>query len=1134
MADTISSLELQITSSSQSAVSGLDKLASSLGRLKTATQGGLGLTSVVKQLDSVNTALSNMSAGGVTKLSSLAKAIDLLNGKKISPTIGKQITEISTALASADFSSGNAKMTELVEALRPLETLGKSSLGTTVNALKKLPEVLNKIDTRRLYTQIDSLTRIFRPLATEMDKIAKGFSAFPSRIQKLIAGNEKLTNSNGKVAKSNDKSAMSFLAFVAKVKIAINVVKKVYSVISSLVKKINEYIESMNLFNASMGEYASEAQGYAEKVGEVMGIDPGEWMRNQGVFMTLATGFGVAGDRAAVMSQQLTQLGYDLSSFFNISVEESMQKLQSGISGELEPLRRLGYDLSQAKLEATALSLGIDKSVSSMTQAEKAQLRYYAIMTQVTVAQGDMGRTLHAPANQLRIMKAQLDQAGRAIGSIFIPALNAVLPYCIAVTKVVREMASAFASLVGFEMPEVDYSGLESVAGGADDALEDAADSAKKLKSHMMGFDELNVLGNDSDDGEDAASQFEFELPTYDFLGEAVDSRIEGITSRIYDLLSPLEEVGKMFSEWGKGLNTEPLVTSFGELARSTGDVVGNIGSIIGLLLEITALPILKWLIESFLPTFNTSLSSINTAIATILPYIEEGVAYLGEKLAPIFEWVGGVILIAIGEISSLFGKLATLFEEKGGKITNIFKGIGDIIGVIWGVLKPILDFIMPILKALVDFISTNLVNAIGVVIDAVSGIIDVIAGIFTGDGDRIKQGFESIFGGLAEFGAKTWDALCQLLAPVAQWVGDKVVTPIVEWFSGMKQKVFDFFKGLWDGICGVWNTAATWFNDKVIKPIVNFFNPIKERISAIFKGCWILIQAVWLVVSAWFDEHVIQPVVGFFKGLWETVSGHFSELWNAIVAIWNGVADWFDKHVTEPVIKFFKGVWDKVSGYFTKLWGDVKGVWNTVSTWFSETVIEPVKTAFDTACQKIEGFFSGLWLGLKRGVVGTMNAIIGAIEKAINWIVGGINGLISGFNDVVKWGADIIGADWGGVTLLGTVKLERIQMPAYADGAYGIPNGQMFIAREAGAEMVGAIGNKTTVANNEQIVSGIAHGVAEANGEQNILLREQNSLLRALLEKDSGVYLDGKSLTNSVEKYQSERGRVLLTGGAY
>ena len=114
----------------------------------------------------------------------------------------------------------------------------------------------------------------------------------------------------------------------------------------------------------------------------------------------------------------------------------------------------------------------------------------------------------------------------------------------------------------------------------------------------------------------------------------------------------------------------------------------------------------------------------------------------------------------------------------------------------------------------------------------------------------------------------------------------------------------------------------------------------------------------------------------------------------------------------------------------------------------------------------------------------------------------------------------------------IGGVTAEVGSISGFASG--GFPEtGQMFIAREAGAEMVGSIGRRTAVANNDQIVSGIASGVAEANGEQTSLLREQNTLLRALLEKESGVYLDGKNITNSVEKYQRERGRVLVTGGA-
>jgi hypothetical protein len=159
-------------------------------------------------------------------------------------------------------------------------------------------------------------------------------------------------------------------------------------------------------------------------------------------------------------------------------------------------------------------------------------------------------------------------------------------------------------------------------------------------------------------------------------------------------------------------------------------------------------------------------------------------------------------------------------------------------------------------------------------------------------------------------------------------------------------------------------------------------------------------------------------------------------------------------------------------------------------------------------------------------------NPIINFVKKMVNGIIKVINWAIDGINEMLH-------IEFDGLTIAGVeiipafnVRLVNIpKIPLMAEG--GFPEqGQMFIAREAGAEMVGNIGRRTAVANNDQIVSGIAGGVAEANEEQNALLREQNSLLRAILEKDSGVYLDGKNLTNSVEKYQRERGRVLISGG--
>lgn len=596
MSTTIEQLELEVQSSATSAVAQLDALASTLGKLKSATKGGAGLTSVAKQLTTLNNSLNGVSSDNAEKLNKLAQGLQTLStcgNLKLSSSVANQITNLGTAVRSlngTDFSAlsslANAltplstigksnlnsfisqlqrlpqavqalngvdigglgtQISQLVSALSPLSQMGKNNLTSFVTQLGKIPDLMKSLQTvniGELASQIQQLADAFAPLATQMQAISSGFASFPARIQKLITSTNNLST-------ANDKASKSYVNLAAKISIAVVAVKKAASVLASFINKSNEYVEDLNLFTVSMGEYASAAQEYAERVSEILGIDPAEWMRNQGVFMTITKGFGVASDRAYTMSQNLTQLGYDISSFFNIPFEESMQKLQSGISGELEPLRRLGYDLSVARLQEEAYALGIDKKVSAMTQAEKAELRYYAIMTQVTAAQGDMARTLEAPANQLRILQAQVTQCARAIGNIFIPMLNAILPYAIAVVKVIRLISEALARLVGFKMVEIDYSSLGSVSSGASDVadnLGDATDKAKELKNALLGIDELNVISeNDSSSSGvgdiGGAGGLGFDLPTYDFLGDAVSTRIDEIVQKMKEWLGITDEI---------------------------------------------------------------------------------------------------------------------------------------------------------------------------------------------------------------------------------------------------------------------------------------------------------------------------------------------------------------------------------------------------------------------------------------------------------------------------------------------------------------------------------------------------------------------------------------------------------------
>ena len=1145
MAD-IDKLVVQIESNSTSATSGIDALATSLGKLKSATSGGLGLSSVAKNLNTIKTAISGIGNIG-NDIQGLTKAIltlKQLGNVKVSSSIANQVKEIGAALSTLNIGDGASKINGLVSALKPLETLGKSSLGTTVKALEKLPEALKKIDTQKLYGQISALTRIFKPLGDEMQKVANGFNAFPSRIQKLISSNEKLSKSTDKVTKSNDKSAKSYTNLLSKLTLAYQAIKRTAGAVGSCITQMSNYIEDVNLFNVAMGQYAEEAGAYANKVSEIMGIDPGQWMRNQGTFMTLATGFGVAGERANTMSKNLTQLGYDLSSFFNISQDDAMAKLQSGLAGELEPLRRIGYDLSQARLQQEAYTLGINKKVSAMTQAEKAELRYYTIMKQVTTAHGDMARTLDAPSNQLRILKAELNQAARAIGGIFIPALQAILPYVIAVVKVIRLAASAIASLFGFKLPEINtedmstgVSDLASGAGDASDALGGAADKAKELQKYTMGFDELNVIDTSSNDaggggggaGGGGGGGFDFELPEYDFLGDA-DSKINDIVKKIMGAFD--------------GIDFEPLKKSVKDIIPKIGELASVIGETLKWGWDNVLVPLGKWTIEKALPLSIDAVGAAIESVTNLLKPLHKGVEKAWEYIKPIISWIGDKLLAILKKVKKTFEEVAKVLKEKAPEIEGIVEGLGIIIGAVWDKIEPILTAVWSVLSTWLDAIIGSIGGVVGSIIDVIYGIVTFVAGVFTGDWNMAWEGvckiFEGLWDGLVVFVQTWWNIIKGIFAPVAKWFGTNVTIPISEFFSDLCDDVEEFFSDLWDDIVDVWETVAGWFDRNVITPVEVAWDKTTSKIGGFFDDLWKGIQNTWKTVVKWFTDNVTDPL---FK-LWEkltgkgegSIGGAMDKLWTNIKTTWETVAKWFTDNVTTPLLNLWKKVTGKEDGGIEKetnsLWTNIKGTWGTVSEWFKTNVTDKLYSVWKTVTGSGEGgigkLFSSLWSTIKGGAVSAMNGLISVIESAINKMINGINTMIGKANSVLS---TVGGDDAVQIKKLSTVSLARIT--TYATG--GFPEtGQMFIARESGAELVGNIGRRTAVANNDQIVEGIAYGVSTANEESNALLREQNSLLMALLQKESGVYLDGKQITNSVERYQRGRGRVLVTGGAY
>ena len=988
---------------------------------------------------------------------------------------------------------------------------------------------------------IDGITTLKQSLATlkTATKGGLGLTSVTKNVTSLNTAVKTLSGNTNNLANNQNKVAKSSINLGVKLASAYLSIKKIGKTITNLITKSTEYIENENLFGVSMGQYAGEMKAYADAVSDAMGIDTSDWMRAQGVFMTISTGFGIASDRAATMSKNLTQLGYDISSFYNISVEDAMDKLKSGLAGELEPLRAIGYDLSQAKLEATALALGIDKSVSSMTQAEKAQLRYHAIMTQVTQVQGDMARTLEEPANQMRVFKAQVSMAGREIGNIFIPALNAILPYAIAVTKVIRNLASSLASFVGFKMPEVDYSGVNAMGDSAtdtSDALSDATESAKKLKSYMLGFDELNIINPPESDTEDVMGGFDFELPEYDFIGSAVTTKVNEIVRNIEESLGELTMIVSGFAL------AVGAVLAFSGVNIPLGVALMAAGAV-GLVATVA----LNW--SSLENPLETTLGTLGGMVGGALLATGAILAFTGVNIPLGIALIAGGAVALTTAVALNWDSLSEPMRQTIGTLEGIVGGALLTLGAILafsGVNIPMGIALMAVgAISLASAIALNWDSLTGDVEDSIDTLTTIVGGALLGvgavlafSGANIPLGIALMAGGavsLATAIVSNWDELSDdvksVITSIEIILGDALLAVgAILAFSGANIPLgiglmVTGAMSLGSAIALDWNAVVTALQGPV------------GAVTAIISGALLAVGAILAFSGVNIPLGIALMALGAV-GLATTVALN----WDGIVEAIRGpvgkiMAIAGANALVIGLILLLSGVgiplglglilggaaalgtaiafnWDEIVNAVKDVWGKIKKFW--------DDHIAPVFTAKwwkDLGITIINGFISG--------VEGGINGIIGAFESMINWVINGLNKISF---EVPDW-VPLIGGTKIGVNL-SPVSFGGVSIPRFAEG--GFPTqGQMFIANEAGPELVGNIGRRTAVANNEQIVESISVGVAEANSEQNVLLREQNTLLRAILEKDSGVYLDGRSLSDSVDKYKREQGRVLITGGA-
>jgi hypothetical protein len=575
MADVdITSLSVEISAESQGAELNIDKLATAISKLR--TKGSIGkVCSSLDKLSSSISALKQSSAG----ISGLDKVTNFLNGiSSVNTTAGvrgvnsvvnaiKKIPNAVSALNGVDFYSMSGSITQLTNALAPLSILdisGLKSLGSAFKAIGTVPDLTDKLKAADLDSFADSCQKIstaLTPLASQLETVGNAFAKLPPQLSKVVTQSNRVTAANERQKKSYMSLSSQMNSFMRNMAKLVSL-KAIATYLGNAAEKFNSYYEAANLFGVSMKGLTGEASTFINKMETLLGIDPTEAMNNMATIQSLTTSFGLASDKAYVLSKNLTQLGYDLASLKNIPVAESFTKIQAAISGELEPIRRLGVDISNARLQQELLNLGYSQSVSTLSQADKAVLRYIAIMKQTTDAQGDFARTLSSPANMIRILQAQLNSLARAVGSLLYPALKSILPPLIAAVELVKELVTGIASLMGVKVEFPDFSSASDAVGGVTDAMDNTTKAtgkaAKAFKNYIMGFDELNVIQKDngssggSGSGAGAAGNIlgDVDLSGYDMFKNYVGSSVDEIKAKLEKLVPLISGIAAGFATW--------------------------------------------------------------------------------------------------------------------------------------------------------------------------------------------------------------------------------------------------------------------------------------------------------------------------------------------------------------------------------------------------------------------------------------------------------------------------------------------------------------------------------------------------------------------------------------------------------
>ena len=1004
MADVdITSLSVEISAESQGAELNIDKLAAAISNLR--TKGNVAkVCSSLDKLSASISALKSASTGldGLSKITSFMNGlanVDLTQSAKGIRSVANALNKISSVnLGNMDFSGLGSKMNSLKNGLSPISSISDSSIkslrgvSSAINSIAKIPSITKKLDSKTLDDFAEVCKKVasaISPLASKLDKVGCSFSSLPSKIKSAVNSTTRFSSANQK-ASTSLSSLASQLEAIKKRAAQLVSLKAIATYLANAVTKFNDFYEATDLFNNAMGELSGQATELINKMESLLGIDPTEAMTNIATIQSLATSFGLASDKAYILSKNLTQLAYDESSYWNKDTATTFTAIASAISGELEPIRRLGVDLSQARLQQELLALGFNKQVSSLSQADKAVLRYIAIMKQTTNIQGNLAQTISSPANMVRILKSEISQLAKAVGQLLYPAFKAILPVLIAAVDLIKEFVVSLASVFGQKIEFTDFSKTQKDIGGVTSAMDDTADAtkaaAKAAKDYTMGFDELNIIDPSQNSGSSGSGSGgaagnllgDVDLSQYDMFKDYAGSAVDEIKAKL------------------KSLDSFQIGTQIGEQLNKLMGMIYN------------AIHSIDWasLGAFFADGVNGLVDSVDWDLFGRL---------LADRFIIEFELLGGFLsqLDWTSVLNAFIDGFSGFFHELSDWIATVdWTGVG---------------------KQLTDKLSDALQNVeieklarvfFNFITDSINAVSDFLAGT-----DSYQLGQDLVDFAIRAVTSVDWAGLAQA---IGRFFGEAFIEAL-DFMGGLVSRIADYFEkkvaegpfnnvglnivyGIYYGIQDAITNVASWIVENVFNPFINGFKSafginspstvmaeqggyiiagLKKGITDAISSVAETAKKILSAIKSAFDNFSLFDIgKNLIQGLIDGVNNMIETAKNAVANVGNAV---IDKVKNVLGIHSPSTVFAEIGGYIVQ--GLANGI-NAASPYVEQAMTNLANVVqqkgnemIDYGADVANGFvdnmvntFDAKWNeidnGLKSDFIGTIKGMIDAVKK--------------------------------------------------------------------------------------------------------------------------------------------------------